>query len=431
MSHASVEGPLTIGPLRPRTAKFRLPASKSLANRALVIRALAEPGAVRLDALSDAADTQTLARLLARLEDADAADGLTLDCGPAGTTFRFLTAYLCTRPGTQTLTGSARMLERPVGPLVDALRALGADIAWAGREGYPPLRVTGFGASPPEDTPVVTMPGDVSSQFLSAVLLIAPVLARGVLLRWSGELVSRPYLEMTAALMRRFGAEVTVDHDRQTVRIGATGYAGGDYRVESDWSAASYAAAWVALGEVGTAWTCRGLDDDSLQGDRQLTRWIAEWGVAAEFDGEGARFRKTEDVRPASFEADFETSPDLAQTFAFLCGASGVTGLFTGLQTLAIKETDRIAALQAELAKAGVFVSKLPSRFSPASAKTYYLVEGDATWEGTLELATYHDHRMAMAGSLLAARGRLAVEDPMVVAKSFPGFWDELSAATE
>ena len=412
-----------LGPLAPRTAPFPLPASKSLANRALVIRALSA-APVELADTGDAEDVVTMQRLLGRV-----ADGATLDCGPAGTTYRFLAAYLATRPGTQTLTGSARMLERPVGPLVDALRHLGADVAYLGREGYPPLRIGP--ADGLASAAAVTLPGDVSSQYLSALLLVGPVLPQGLRLRWTGELVSRPYLEMTAALMRHFGARLTVDREAAEVVVEPSGYAGGAYAVEADWSAASYAAAWCALGAVGTEYTCPHLRDDSLQGDRQLTAWIAEWGVETAFDDAGARFRKTADAKPDTFECDFETSPDLAQTFAFLCGASGVTGLFTGLQTLAIKETDRIAALQAELAKAGVFVSKLPSRFSPASAKTYYLVEGDATWEGTLELATYHDHRMAMAGSLLAARGRLAVEDPMVVAKSFPGFWDELSAATE
>ena len=411
-----------LGPRTPRTAPFPLPASKSLANRALVIRALSD-APVELANAGDAEDVVTMQRLLARV-----ADGATLDCGPAGTTYRFLAAYLATRPGTQTLTGSARMLERPVGPLVDALRHLGADVAYLGREGYPPLRIGP--ADGLASATAVALPGDVSSQYLSALLLVGPVLPHGLRLRWTGELVSRPYLAMTAALMRHLGAQLAVDYEAAEVVVEPGGYTGGAYAVEADWSAASYAAAWCALGGVGTEYTCPHLRDDSLQGDRQLTAWIAEWGVETAFDDAGARFRKTADVTPDTFECDFETSPDLAQTFAFLCGATGVTGLFTGLQTLRIKETDRIAALRDELAKVGVSVSELPGRFAPASGRTYYLIEGRAAWGGAVRLATYHDHRMAMAGSLLARHGAVEVEDPAVVGKSFPAFWEALDGAT-
>ena len=414
---------MLLGPLTPTTAPFPLPASKSLANRALVIRALAPTGSVTLANTGDAEDVVTMQRLLTQV-----ADGATLDCGPAGTTYRFLTALLATRPGTQTLTGSPRMLERPIGPLVDALRRLGARIDYLGHDGYPPLRI-GHAPTLAAATPV-GLPGDVSSQYLSALLLVGPVLPQGLKLNWTGDLVSRPYLEMTAALMRRFGAAVEIDYNARTIAVAPQPYTGGDYAVEADWSAASYAGAWCALGEAGTSYTCPHLRDDSLQGDRQLTAWIAEWGVETTFDDAGARFRKTADARPATFECDFETSPDLAQTFAVLCGATGVTGLFTGLQTLSIKETDRVAALQTELAKASVFLSKLPPRFAPKSDRTYYMVEGTAAWQGVLPLSTYHDHRMAMAGSLLAARGTVEVEDPEVVGKSFPGFWESLAGAT-
>lgn len=415
---------MLLGPLSPTSAPFPLPASKSLANRALAIRALAPAGSVTLDNLSDAEDTVTLERLLAEV-----ADDATLDCGPAGTTYRFLAAYLATRPGTQTLTGSERMLERPIGPLVDALRQLGAHIDYLGREGYPPLRI---GEAPTlVSAKAVELPGDISSQYLSALLLLGPVLPEGLAIAWMGELVSRPYLDMTAALMRRFGADVVVDHDAHTIAVAPGGYAGGTYAVESDWSAASYAAAWCAVGAVGTEYTCPHLHDESLQGDRQLTGWIAGWGVETDFDEAGARFRKTADLKPGTFECDFETSPDLAQTFAVLCGVTGVTGLFTGLQTLSIKETDRIEALKAELGKVGVYLSKLPPRFSPNSQRAYYMVEGEATWEGAFSLATYHDHRMAMAGSLLACRGVVGVEAPAVVGKSFPTFWEVLAGATQ
>ena len=398
------------------THTIHLPASKSLANRALIIRALAPPRAVTLDNLSDAKDTQTL---LALLDEVD--DGATLDCGPAGTTFRFLAAYLCTRPGSQTLTGSARMLQRPCAPLVDGLRQLGAQITYLGEEGYPPLQIGGFDGEARAQT---TLAGDVSSQFLSAILMLGPVLPEGLTLHWTGELVSRPYLEMTVALMRHFGAEVRVD--AAAVRVSPGGYRGGTYSVESDWSAASYAAAWTAVQPEGTEVHCPRLYDVSLQGDRVTADIVSAWGVTTDFDEAGARFRKTRDVTPAHWEYDFEACPDLAQTFSVLAAVTGTTALMTGLQTLRIKETDRIAALQAELAKVNVFLSRLPAKFTPGVAGEHYLQEGQATWAGVVDIATYHDHRMAMAFALLRTLGEVRFEDEDVVVKSWPGFWGEM-----
>ncbi|MFK8055842.1 MAG: 3-phosphoshikimate 1-carboxyvinyltransferase [Saprospiraceae bacterium] len=398
-----------------RSETVRLPASKSLANRALIIQALSTDD-VEIKNLSEAKDTETLARLLGQVQE-----GATLDCGPAGTTFRFLTALLCTTPGNQTLTGSERMLLRPIGPLVNALRELGADITYVGEEGFPPLKI---GEAPLIASAKTSLPGDTSSQFLSALMLISPVLPKGLEIEWTGELVSRPYLEMTAALMGRFGASVTIEN--QTITIAPTAYTGGKYSVESDWSAASYVAAWAAMSPVDTELFCPLLEDDSLQGDRQLTNWISEWGVESTFSDEGLTFKKTSDTKPDDWECDFETSPDLAQTFAVLCACTGTIGLYTGLQTLSIKETDRIEALKAELNKVNVYMSKLPSKFSPNSAKTYYMLQEQANWEGTVEIATYHDHRMAMAFALLGTIGTVSIEDASVVEKSWPGFWDAL-----
>ena len=397
------------------TSAVQLPASKSLANRALIIQALSR-SKLTIDNLSEAKDTATLAQLLDQIED-----GVTLDCGPAGTTFRFLTALLCTKAGTQTLTGSERMLQRPIGPLVEALRELGADITYLGEAGYPPLKI---GEASLTASAKTTLPGDTSSQFLSALMLISPVLPKGLEIEWTGELVSRPYLEMTAALMKRFGASVSIEN--QTISISNSPYQGGNYLVESDWSAASYAASWAAMSPVGTEIFCPLLEDESLQGDRQLTNWISEWGVESSFSDKGLTFKKSSNTSPENWECDFETSPHLAQTFAVLCACTGTTALFTGLQTLSIKETDRIAALQTELQKVNVFMSKLPSRFSPNSNNVYYMLEGEATWEGTVEIATYHDHRMAMAFALLATQGAISIEDQSVVEKSWPSFWDAL-----
>ncbi len=395
-----------------------LPASKSLANRALVIQALAPAGRVTLHNVSDAQDTQTMVALLGQV-----ADGATLDVGPAGTTFRFLTAYLCTQPGTQTLTGSARMLQRPCAPLVDALRQLGASIAYLGEEGFPPLRIRGFGESP---TAAAELPGDISSQFLSALLMVGPVLPKGLTLHWTGELVSRPYLDMTVAMMRHFGAEVAVGD--QQITVAAQAYSGGDYTVESDWSAASYVAARVAAGDIGEEAFCPRLFDDSLQGDRVTANIVEDWGVETTFGDGGARFRKTSHTSPGMWEYDFAKCPDLAQTFSVLCAVGGTTALFQGLQTLRIKETDRIAALRTELAKVGVTLSKLPARLLGGASGEHYLQEGKATWEGTVHVETYHDHRMAMAFALLRRLGDVSFEDEGVVGKSWPGFWGAMGS---
>ncbi len=393
-----------------------LPASKSLANRALVIQALAPARSVTLHNVSTAQDTQTMVDLLTQV-----ADGATLDVGPAGTTFRFLTAYLCTQPGTQILTGSARMLQRPCAPLVDALRQLGAEIEYLGEEGFPPLRIGGFGES---SNDVAELPGDISSQFLSALLMIGPVLPKGLRLHWTGELVSRPYLDMTVAMMRHFGAEVTVQ-DQQIV-ASAQPYFGGEYTVESDWSAASYVAARVAASDVGTEVLCPMLFDGSLQGDRVTADIVKDWGVETSFEEGGARFRKTSSALPAVWEYDFAKCPDLAQTFAVLCAVGGTTALYQGLQTLKIKETDRISALKTELAKVGVSLARLPNQLLGGASGEHYLQEGKAAWEGAVRIATYHDHRMAMAFALLRMIGEVTFEDERVVGKSWPDFWENM-----
>ncbi len=412
---------MLLGPLLPHSGTFTLPSSKSLANRVLIIQALAaEPHTLHINKFGDAEDVQTMQRLLSQV-----ADGAILDCGAAGTTFRFLTAYLATQPGHQTLTGSARMLERPIGPLIGALEVIGAYVEYLGKPGYPPLRI---GPSPLTLNSAVTLAGDISSQFLSALLLIAPALPDGLTLNWTGKLVSRPYLDMTCALMQRFGASLTVNE--QQVKVEPEGYAGGSYTVEADWSAASYAAAWAALLPLEQELVCPDLHGDSLQGDRRVCDWIAEWGVVCSFDESGVRFRKTQNITPSTFEADFNENPDLAQTFAILCAVTGTTGLFSGLETLKIKETDRIAALQQELQKVGVFLTKLPPRFAGSDDMTYYMQEGEAQWEGTVSVATYNDHRMAMAFSLLAARGAVEIGQAEVVTKSFPSFWEALAAIT-
>lgn len=391
--------------------------SKSISNRALIALALAgaDP-ATWLSNLSTAKDTVTLNALLSQ-------NGDTFDAGDAGTTFRFLVAYLAIKPGRQTLTGSARMLERPIGPLVDALRTLGVDIQYLGKEGYPPLLIG-------EPDPVATttrqirVAANISSQFLSALLLIGPYLPQGLELIPEGPLVSRPYLEMTVKMMRYFGAEVSWQGD--TIEVQAGAYTPRNLAIEADWSGASY---WYAMAVFSDDLELRleGLHADSWQGDAALVDMMHKFGIQSTFENNTLVLTKS-GVSPRSFfEQDFLECPDIAQTLAVVCGGLGITGLFSGLETLSIKETDRIAALKTELGKVDVSFVKLPAHMNKRSpGKTFYQVQGKATWAEPPCFATYGDHRMAMAFAALAMLGPIGIENPKVVAKSYPEFWEHL-----
>jgi len=397
------------------SGNINLDGSKSISNRALIALALAgaQP-AHYLSRLSTSKDTVTLQHLLEQpLTE-------TFDAGDAGTTFRFLTAYLCLQPGAQTLTGSHRMLERPIGALVDALRTLGADIHYLGREGYPPLAI----GEMQQTTASVRVRADVSSQFLSALALIGPYLPLGLRLEPDGPLVSKPYLDMTLGLMRHLGASAEWENDTLVVTPGA--YTPTTFAVEADWSAASYYYAFVALSKEAEL-QLNGLFENSWQGDAVLPRMMASLGVETTFNQEGVFLKKSGKPPKPLFEWDFVDCPDIAQTLAVVCAGLGVHGLFTGLQTLSIKETDRIAALKNELKKVQVAFSKLPPHFSKKFPnKTYYMVDGKAHWEGAVQFATYGDHRMAMAFAPLALLGEVAIENPEVVEKSYKRFWEDL-----
>jgi len=392
-----------------------LDGSKSISNRALIVQALSGQ-ALGGPGLSDSKDTRTLYRLLQQTENE-------YDAGDAGTTFRFMTAYLAMQPGTQVLTGSARMRERPIGALVEALRALGANIQFLEKDGYPPLRI---GALQHTGQHRISIPADVSSQFLSALAMIGPYLPEGLELVPEGRLVSRPYLEMTLQLMRYFGAEVV--WEGESVRIAPGGYQTRDFVVEADWSAASYWYAFAAFAEEVDL-KLEGLLADSWQGDAVLPKMMEAFGVHTEFEENGIRLSKNGKTPRPIFEWDFIECPDIAQTLAVVCAGLGVQGVFTGLETLSIKETDRIAALKAELSKIGTSFSKLPARFSKKHPeKTYYMVSDQAKWTDPPQFATYGDHRMAMAFAPLAILGAVQVMEPGVVVKSYGGFWEDLRA---
>ncbi|MGN0036484.1 MAG: 3-phosphoshikimate 1-carboxyvinyltransferase [Bacteroidaceae bacterium] len=398
-----------ITPPKALQGRIVLPASKSISNRALVIHHLADGNHPLLN-LADCDDTQVMVRAL------NAPHTDTIDIRAAGTAMRFLTAYYAVTPGGRSLTGTQRMRQRPIRVLVDALRRLGADIAYVGEEGFPPLRINGKELAGGE----LEMAGHVSSQYVSALLLIAPTLTHGLQLRLKGDIVSRPYIDLTLGLMRRFGAEAgwLDDHCLQVV---PGRYRTVPFQVESDWSAASYWYEMLALAPAGEV-ELTGLFADSLQGDSHVSRLFAPLGVGTRFHDGGATLVKTTPTL-SRMDNDFVDQPDLAQTFVVTCALLGIPFRFSGLQSLKIKETDRLAALTCEMRKLGYVMHE----------------EGGSVlrWEGERcapharpAIDTYEDHRMAMAfAPACLVRGDLVVNHPQVVSKSYPRFWADLQQA--
>jgi len=383
-----------------------LPASKSIANRLLLMRAVGGFHDLEIHHLSNARDTVILNGILGNL-----AKNPLADVHDAGTVMRFLTAYLSCLDGEWVLTGAERMQQRPIGALVNVLRLLGADIRYEKKEGYPPLRIKGgklLGGK-------VEIDGNVSSQFISALLMIAPLYQEPLVLHIKNTLVSRPYVEMTLNLMRQWGAEWEWKENVILVKNKSYLKPAGKVFVESDWSAASYFYSILALAKTGEI-TLPHLFKDSLQGDSVCREIFKALGVSTKFSGNGIVLKK-EGKPSAKFKYDFIKCPDIAQTLAVCCAAKGIEAHLTGLQTLSIKETDRINAIKAELKKCGIGVSMTHNsiRISPS-----HLLTSDLT------LLTYNDHRMAMSLAPLALSGEIKIEDPSVVEKSFPYFWEEL-----
>ncbi|MFT5165051.1 MAG: 3-phosphoshikimate 1-carboxyvinyltransferase [Saprospiraceae bacterium] len=389
---------------------IKLDGSKSISNRALIIKALCEK-AFDISYLSTSKDTTTLQALLNSEEEV-------LDAGAAGTTFRFMTAYLSLQEGTQILTGSDRMKQRPIGVLVDALRKLGANIEYLENDGYPPLKIY----SPDVSTHNrIAISANVSSQYISALLMIGPVLPNGIELELATNIVSRPYIEMTLKLMAHFG--IQYQWEGNLISVPNQKYQSKAYKVEADWSAASYYYSLAAFSN-DLALQLNGLWEGSVQGDAILAEMMMQFGVQSTFNEKGVLLTKTRSASPGSFEWDFIRCPDIAQTIAVVCAGLGVPGSFTGLETLRIKETDRIAALQNELAKVKVDFSFQDNK-SAQSGKDFFGVSGHAKVQSPV-FETYEDHRMAMAFAPLAMLGAAEIKEPMVVVKSYPKFWEDL-----
>ena len=397
------------------TADINLPASKSISNRALIIHALSG-GSQLPENLSDCDDTRAVINALRDMPE-------TIDVGAAGTAMRFMTAYLAVTEGEHTITGSERMRHRPIGVLVDALRMLGADIDYVEKEGFPPLHIQGHELLGGK----LEIPGNVSSQFISALLLIGPAMKLGLSLHLTGEIVSRPYIDLTIHVMHGFGAEVDWTSP-DTIEVQPKPYSDAPYLIENDWSASSYWYEMASLYPISEAHVAlRGLEDSSRQGDSVVKYIFSLLGVKTTFDephtGKPTTVRLTRHLDSvAQLSYDFLNCPDLAQTVVATCCGLGVTFHFTGLASLRIKETDRLVALQKELRKLGFLLQIINNE---------ELLWDGSTCEPTMEpIDTYEDHRMAMAIAPLAVKfPGLRINNPEVVTKSYPDFWKDLRKA--
>ena len=361
--------------------------------------------------LSDCDDTQVMIRAL---------DGLPphINIGAAGTAMRFLTALLSVTPGTRTITGTERMQQRPIRLLVDALRSLGAEIDYAANEGFPPLRITGKSLQ----SNSIALAGNVSSQYISALLMIGATLPNGLQLKLTGDIISRPYINLTLKLMHDFGAKAAW-HSPDTIVVEAGGYQDTSYYIESDWSAASYWYQIMALcPDSESRIELQGLFANSYQGDSRGAQIFEKLGVATTYNDNNVLLTKT-NCRVERLDEDMVDIPDLAQTFVVTCCMLGIPFRFTGLQSLKIKETDRIEALKTELGKLGYLIKDEQNSILSWDGER-------CTPEAHPVIATYEDHRMAMAfapASLIVPQ--ITIAHPEVVSKSYPAYWNHLQQA--
>lgn len=387
--------------------KITLPTSKSISNRVLIINALAySPYAV--GNLSDSDDSKVMKQVLTSNTNK-------FDISHAGTAMRFLTAFLSKIVGEWEITGSERMQQRPIKILVDALNALGAKIAYINNEGYPPLRIWGSNLKGGK----LELDGSISSQYISALLMIAPTIEGGLQLTLKNKITSASYIDLTLKLMARFG--IYYKWENNVITIKEQQYKAIPYTVEADWSGASYWYQMAVLADEADI-LLNGLELDSLQGDCAQAKWFKKFGITSTQEGNAVRLSTTNIEHPSKYTQNFVENPDIAQTFAVMCVCKQIPFHFSGLETLKIKETDRIHALIVELRKLG--------------ANLYEPKHGELTWDGKLDqtkfnsevtIDTYHDHRMALAFAPVAlTNGQIKINDPMVITKSYPEFYNDL-----
>lgn len=398
---------------------FQLPASsfqlsitgsKSESNRLLLLQAL-YPNLV-LENTSNSDDSEVMLEVLKSFQ-LPTSNAHIFDIHHAGTAMRFLTAYFAVQEGKEIiLTGSSRMKERPIQILVDALNQLGAKISYLEKEGFPPIKINGKKIIKNK----VSLPANVSSQYISALLLIAPKLENGLELTLEGEITSVPYIKMTLALLNEIGVETSYVKNKIIVK---SQYTVLDllYTIESDWSSASYWFSIVALSEIGTEIQLSNYKENSLQGDAVLAEIYRNFGVETDFNTNLMLLRKVENLKPETLNLKLNNSPDIAQTIAVTCFGLGIGCHLTGLHTLKIKETDRLEALKTELTKLGADISVT------TNSLTLYPSSGI---KENISIATYQDHRMAMAFAPLALKASIIIENAEVVSKSYPTFWEDL-----
>ena len=393
-----------------------LPASKSISNRALIIQALTK-GGMMPENLSDCDDTEVIIRGLGKQSEI-------IDIKAAGTAMRFMTAYLSATEGEHTITGTKRMKHRPIGILVDALRYLGAEIEYVGEEGYPPLRIRGRQL----EGGTLLIAGDVSSQYISALLMIAPILTKGLELKLTGNIISRPYIDLTLHLMHEFGVAAEWS-DFDTIRVKPQPYQQRAYTIESDWSAASYWYEILALtDDTQSKVALQGLKDGSRQGDSTVRYIFSLLGIKTSFKEKGVNGMPeallTRHSRMLNrMDYDFTNQPDLAQTLIAVCPVLGIPFHFTGLGTLKIKETDRIEAMKREMEKLGYILHE-----EEGTALSWTGERCEPMTQPTID--TYEDHRMAMSFAPLAIKlGEIRINNPEVVSKSYPHYWADLRKA--
>lgn len=384
-----------------------LSGSKSESNRLLILQALYPD--IEIENIASCDDTTILQKALASQEDM-------LDIHHAGTAMRFLTAYLAATTQKEiTLTGSPSMLQRPIGPLVAALRDMGAAITYTGKQGYPPLKI-----APATLSGDVTIDAGMSSQYISALALIGPYLKKGLTLTLTGNITSKPYIDMTLSLLSSIGAKsIFKGQDIRILPLKKSNKV--KIAVEGDWSSASYFYSLVALSKKRCV-HLSSFKTNSLQADATLASLYETLGVTTTaIDSQTIALSKNDAPLPAGFKADLTPSPDLAQTIAVTCFGLGITCHLTGLHTLKIKETDRLVALQNELTKLGAVVHITQDTLL---LESHEIAFGNRTQD--IEIATYDDHRMAMAFGVLAELFCVTIQDPMVVTKSYPAFYSDL-----
>ncbi len=383
---------------------FQITGSKSESNRLLILQALYP--SIEISNLSNSDDTNLMLNALNASEKE-------INIGHAGTTMRFLTSYFAVKPNSEIiLTGSARMQERPIKILVDALRSLGAKIEYVNNEGFPPLKITGTTLT----ANAVKIDGSVSSQYISSLLLIAPTLPEGLTIEFEGKITSIPYIQMTLSLLNDLGVETKFEG--QSINVQPTKeIKNTNFTVESDWSSASYSYSFVALSDSGVL-DISSYKENSLQGDSVLQNIYKEFGVQTTFNEHTIVLEKIKDfVLPKRVEFDLVKAPDIAQTIAVTAFGLGVECHMTGLHTLKIKETDRIIALYNELTKLGATVTY--------TDETLTVKAFNGTINNEVHIATYNDHRMAMAFAPLLLKTNINIDDAGVVSKSYPSFWDD------